>query len=116
MDSKKIMKMILRSSVVVAALFGVYFWGTSPKQPPFNDKESLVLQGLMQAIQYAHMTPKEVNDELSKAVFKTYLERIDGAKRYLNQKDVDKLKKYELLLDDQINARCWNGQGRTIFY
>lgn len=104
MDSKKIMKMILRSSVVVVALFGVYFWGLDSKQPPINDKESLVLQGLMQAIEYAHMTPKKVDDELSKTVFKTYMERIDGAKRYLNQKDVDKLKKHELLLDDQING------------
>ena len=98
------MKMILRSSVVVVALFGVYFWGLDSKQPPINDKESLVLQGLMQAIEYAHMTPKKVDDELSKTVFKTYMERIDGAKRYLNQKDIDKLKKYELLLDDQING------------
>ncbi len=96
--------MILRSSLVIAALFGVYFFGSMKSQPPVNDKESLVLKGLMQMIDYAHMTPKKVDDELSKAVFKTYMERIDGAKRYLNQKDIDKLKKYELMLDEQING------------
>jgi carboxyl-terminal processing protease len=104
MEFKKIMKMILRSSLVIAALFGVYFFGSMKSQPPVNDKESLVLKGLMQMIDYAHMTPKKVDDELSKAVFKTYMERIDGAKRYLNQKDIDKLKKYELMLDEQING------------
>ena len=96
--------MILRSSLVIAALFGLYFFGSMKSQPPVNDKESLVLKGLIQMIDYAHMTPKKVDDELSKAVFKTYMERIDGAKRYLNQKDVDKLKKYELMLDEQING------------
>ena len=96
--------MILRSSLVIAALFGLYFFGSMKSQPPVNDKESLVLKGLMQMIDYAHMTPKKVDDELSKALFKTYMERIDGAKRYLNQKDVDKLKKYELMLDEQING------------
>ncbi len=103
MSSQKIMKMVLRSSVVIAVLFGLFFFNQGqPKLEP-NDKEALILQGVMQTIEYVHFSPKKVDDKMSKEVFKSYINRLDGYKRYFTQKDLDQLAKYELLVDDQVN-------------
>lgn len=107
MNSDKIKKMVLRSSVVIAAILGFYFFKPAPAQVPVNDKEALILQGLMQTIEYVHFGPQKTDDSFSKTVYKTYLERIDNQKRFLTKADVDKLKKYELLVDDQVNARSF---------
>jgi carboxyl-terminal processing protease len=108
MKSDKIRKMVLRSSVVIAALFGLYFIKMAqPSAVVVNDKEALVLQGLMQTIEYVHFAPKPVDDEFSKKVYKTYLERLDGQKRFFTLQDIDKLKAYELKIDDQVNERTF---------
>ncbi|MFN8338706.1 MAG: carboxy terminal-processing peptidase [Saprospiraceae bacterium] len=96
--------MVFRSSVLIAALCGLYFFNQPKTKDVGNDKEALILQGLMQTIEYVHYAPKKVDDELSKHIYKTYLDRLDGYKRYFTQKDLDQLKKYELNIDDQING------------
>jgi carboxyl-terminal processing protease len=102
-----IKKMIFRSSVVVAALFGVFFYNMKTQTPPPNDKEALILEGLMQTIEYVHFGPKKVDDDFSKTVYNTFLKRIDNQKRFLTQKEVDKLAAYQLKIDDQVNARTF---------
>lgn len=89
---------------MIAALCGLYFFNQPKTKDVGNDKEALILQGLMQTIEYVHYAPKKVDDELSKHIYKTYLDRLDGYKRYFTQKDLDQLKKYELNIDDQING------------
>jgi len=73
-----------------------------------HDKEALILQGLMQTIEYVHFAPKPVDDSFSKSVYKTYLERIDAQKRFLTQQDIDKIKQYEFKIDDQVNVRTFD--------
>lgn len=107
MKSEKIKSMIFRSSVVLVALFGLYFYNSGGPQTVINDKEALILQGLMQTIEYVHYAPQPVNDDFSKAVYKSFLERLDGSKRFLTQEDVNKLSVYELQVDNQVNARTF---------
>lgn len=99
--------MILRSSLVVALLGALYFFRPGQPRLPLNDREALILEGLMQNIEYIHMSPKAVDDAFSKHVFKTFTERMDGGKRYFTQKEINELKKYENLIDDQVNARSY---------
>ena len=99
--------MILRSSLIFAGLLGFYFFGVNPKNEPNPDKEAMTLQSLIQVIDYVHFSPKKIDDQMSQSVYKSYLEQIDGAKRYLTQEDLSKLKKYEFQIDDQINARTF---------
>ena len=95
--------MVLRSSVVLVALFGLFFYNMNePKVVP-KDKEALILQGIIQTIEYVHFTKKPLDDNFSKVVYKTFLERLDGQKRFLTQKDIDQLKKYEFQIDNQVN-------------
>lgn len=99
--------MVFRSSVVITALCGLYFFNIGKPQPVVNDKEALILQGLMQTIEYVHFAPKPIDDEFSKTIYKTYLERIDGGKRFFTQKDIEQLKKYETQIDNQVSARTF---------
>lgn len=95
--------MILRSSIVVALLLGFYWFNSGPaKITGADNKEALTLKAMMQTIEYTHLNPKAIDDEMGKAVYKLFLKRIDGGKRYLTQKDIDFLKNYETKIDDQI--------------
>lgn len=96
--------MLVRSSLVVALLLGWYMFKPKQMEIVSTDKESVILQVLVETIRMGHMAPKPIDDEFSKYLFKNYLERIDGGKRYLTQADMNTLKKYEILLDDQVNA------------
>jgi carboxyl-terminal processing protease len=102
--------MIFRSSLLVVGLFGAYFLTDAIKgKDPINnnDKEALILQSMMQTIEYVHFDPKKVDDDMSKAVFKTFLDRVDGGKRFLTQAEYNKLKIHELKIDNQVSARTF---------
>src|SRR5688500_14218010 len=49
-----------------------------------------------------HYSPKDINDKFSKEVFRKYLETVDPMKNILLQTDLDKLKKFENTIDDEI--------------
>ncbi|MBK9255473.1 MAG: carboxy terminal-processing peptidase [Saprospiraceae bacterium] len=99
--------MHFRSSLVIVALFGLLFFRMSHQEVAVSDKEGLILQGILQSIESVHFNPKAVDDNFSKHVYKTYLERLDNGKRFLTQKDIDQLKKYEEKLDDQAKLRTF---------
>jgi hypothetical protein len=71
MKSQKIFSMVLRSSVVIAALLGLYFFKMAEPTVVVNDKEALILQGLMQTIEYVHFAPKKVDDVFSRILIKS---------------------------------------------
>ena len=77
--------MIYKSSVVVALILG--FVGFKSLQPSItgNDKESLIISAMLQYVENVHYSPKPIDDQLSKFVFKTYLERVDAGKRYFTR-------------------------------
>jgi len=96
-----------KSSIIVFLLFGVLVFGAFYPRVNFKERESMILHAVMNFLDQAHFTPKAVDDEFSKKVFTNYLKSIDGAKRFLTQEDVEKLKPYELLIDDQAIARTF---------
>jgi len=73
-----------------------------------SDKDKALLDVLTQSLNSGHYSPKEINDEFSKNVFKLYLERIDYSKRFLLQEDINSLKEYELKIDDEISSLNFN--------
>jgi carboxyl-terminal processing protease len=105
MNNKFLNKMHFRSSIIIAGLFALLFFKMYNPQPVISDKEVLILQGIISSIESVHFNPKPIDDSFSKHVYKTYLERIDNGKRFLTQKDINQLKKYELKIDDQVNEK-----------
>jgi carboxyl-terminal processing protease len=50
-----------------------------------------------------HFSHKKIDDNLSRAAFQLYLKQLDFQKRFLLKADVERLRDYTLLIDDEVN-------------
>ena len=76
---------------------------------PFNyqEREAMILTGVMKFMEQVHYNPEMMNDELSAVIFDEYVESIDSRKRFLTQVEVDQLSQYRNLIDDQIKIKTF---------
>ncbi len=69
----------------------------------FDEKRNkLIGYMLYKQLPSIHFSDKRVDDSLSQAAFDLYLKQLDFQKRFLLQEDVDKLKKFALMIDDNL--------------
>ena len=68
-----------------------------------SDKEEAIDQLLIQSLNNLHYSPQVVDNDFSQKVYKLYLQRLDYNKKFLIQSDVDELKKFDKLVDEDIN-------------
>ncbi len=73
-----------------------------------KDKEKIITELVINGLQFAHYQHNDLNDEFSKRVYKSYVERIDYTKKFLLQTDIDKLQEYEVLIDDELKQLSSN--------
>lgn len=85
----------LPALVAVLAFFAFY--------PPINnaEKEAVLMQTILTSLNTLHFQPVDVNDEFSAKAFDIYMERLDGGRRWLTEKEVKQLEKYRDKMDDQ---------------
>ena len=76
--------------------------GTEKTPPP--SKYEKILQSVGEIITQGHFSPKDINDEFSKKVFKKYFEELDPEKNIFLQSDIESLKKYEKRIDDEMKG------------
>src|SRR5690606_23657620 len=69
-----------------------------------EDKKKNILFAVMAGIQRTHFSPKEINDSLSSQVYYKVLTNLDYDKKFFTQGDINRLKKYQFDIDDQIKA------------
>ena len=74
----------------------------SKKEFVSNDKDRLLIELISHVIQRGHFNVKSLNDDMSEQIFHTYLESIDGQKRYFLQSDFREFAKYMYRIDDQL--------------
>ncbi len=74
-------------------------------QPEQKGKKQFIQSLVMSTLSRSHYDPIKLDDEFSKKAFKEYLDRVDYNKLFLHQSDVDGLKSFELLIDNQIAAQ-----------
>lgn len=67
-----------------------------------KDKEKIISELVINGLKYAHYNNNQIDDDFSKRVYNSYIEGLDYTKKFLLQEDVDQLKKYETLLDDEL--------------
>jgi carboxyl-terminal processing protease len=65
-------------------------------------KNELILMTINRMISEGHFSPKNLNDEFSKDLFKNYIESVDFNKIYFTQQDIAEFSKFETQLDDQV--------------
>ena len=71
----------------------------------YKEKESLILDAVLNYIDALHFHPVEMDDDFSNLVFDSYIEAMDPSKRFLLQSEVDQLSIYKDQLDDQIKNK-----------
>ncbi len=94
---------IIAISAVLFFSFGSMFGNADPVE-----KEKAILDSVLKFLELLHIQPKDINDEFSKTLHKSYLESLDPGKRFLMASEIEQLNQFELLLDDQINERTFD--------
>ncbi len=112
---EKMKRLILVAGVVLIAV-GLVVASVLPKNENLeptaingdpSDKEKVIIQALIGSLNQIHLSPRTIDDEFSKKIYKVYMDRTDGARRWFTQEDVSQLKKFEMLLDDETNAASY---------
>ncbi|MFN2437665.1 MAG: tail-specific protease, partial [Chitinophagaceae bacterium] len=76
--------------------------GTGTATPP--SKYERILQSVGEILTQGHFSPKDINDNFSQKVYKKYFEDMDPEKNIFLSDDIDKLKKFEKRIDDEIKG------------
>ena len=86
----------LLAAVTAALTFFAFY-------PPENtpQKETALIQTILTSLNSLHFQPVEIDDDFSSKAYDLYLNRLDGGRRWLTEKNVDKLEKYRKDLDNE---------------
>ena len=99
MNKRKFLLLLI--PVVLVALFSFVKFQYKADQ---QEKNKVLTELLYRSLEQAHFDMREVNDDFSTKAFDLYLKALDGNKRFLLQEDVDKMKKFELAMDDELQS------------
>ncbi len=92
----------------VIVLFGVLFFAFRNSKGIVSNEVITQQQKLLSAVtallEQQHYSPKKINDDFSKKIFKSYLDQLDGDKTLFTQADITALKKMETTIDDEIKG------------
>ena len=69
-----------------------------------KSRYSKILRNVGILLEEGHYSPKKIDDNFSKEVFKKFVEDLDGDKNILLQSDVEGFKKFETVIDDEIHG------------
>jgi carboxyl-terminal processing protease len=89
---------------IIAALTGLlgYLGIASFQRSDNGDKEKVILSAVLQLMEKNHFKDVPINDDLSEKLYHTYIDRLDGMKRFLIMSDLDLLDNYRDSLDNEL--------------
>jgi carboxyl-terminal processing protease len=90
---------ILLMLVIAGTFLAFQSLGKSSNPPSKYEK---ILRNVGQMLKEAHYSPKDINDDFSRKIFKKFLNDLDPDRNIFLQSDYDALKKYETKIDDEI--------------
>jgi carboxyl-terminal processing protease len=101
--SKKFLTVML---VLTAASLFIAFstQGKNDRDDNPKSKYAKVLRNVGIILEEGHYSPKKIDDNFSKMVFKKFIEELDNDKNTLLQGDIDAFKKYETKIDDEVHG------------
>ena len=77
--------------------------GTDGKSGP-PSKYERILQNVGEMLKQGHYSPKDINDNFSRIVYRKFLEDLDPDRNILLQEDLVSLKRHETRVDDEIKG------------
>ena len=97
----------MKNSAILVALASVIAFIAFINPFNFQEREAMILTGVMKFMDQVHYNPKMINDELSVVIFDKYIEALDSRKRFLTQEEVDELAQFRNKIDDQIKIKTF---------
>jgi carboxyl-terminal processing protease len=74
----------------------------APAEPVLAPQDSLVAEMVCDLLQQGHLNRPEIGDEVSRRLFRGFLDALDPNKLYFVKSDIDEFKKQETELDDML--------------
>lgn len=69
------------------------------------DKDKLLVDLVSYVLEKAHYSPKDMDDEFSKGVYKDFIDALDPIKRFFTENDIKEFSRYENEIDDQLKNK-----------
>ncbi len=102
MMSKKFIPVML--VLVATSLFIAFQTQGNPDRDNPKSKYTRIIRNVGLLLEQGHYSPKTIDDNFSKQVFKKFIDDIDDDKNILLQSDIDGFKKFENKIDDEIHG------------
>ncbi len=77
-------------------------------------KEKILLEVLTKSLEAGHYEAYKVDDLISGRVYEKYIENLDYGKRYFLKTDIEKFKKFQYTIDDEINNKSFEFFNLTV--
>lgn len=95
--------------LAVILLFGGLFFAFRTVSAKDDSNELLTQQqrllgAVASLLKEQHYSPKQINDDFSRKVFKSYFDQLDNDKSIFLQSDINAVKKFETSIDEEING------------
>ncbi|MFT4760944.1 MAG: carboxyl-terminal processing protease [Saprospiraceae bacterium] len=68
------------------------------------EKESVLMETILNFQSYYHYSPQEIDDDFSVKLYDSYVERLDGGRRWLIESEVNQLELFKKELDNEAQA------------
>jgi carboxyl-terminal processing protease len=91
--------------LLIVAVLSVALWSFMPRTKSDPEKDKLLIELLTFVIERGHYDPAAIDDNLSKGIYKDYIQALDPSKRFFLQSDIDEFARYENQIDDQIKNK-----------
>jgi carboxyl-terminal processing protease len=92
---------LLVSALGIAIALKTFAFSTNPPS-----KYERILRNLSELLEEIHYSPKNIDDQFSKEVFKKYLGEVDVEKKIFLKSDITELSRYQTQLDDEILGKA----------
>ncbi|MGE5108151.1 MAG: carboxy terminal-processing peptidase [Sphingobacteriales bacterium] len=102
MFSKKSLPIILLLVLGGGVFYAVQSSGNANNP---RTKYEKILHSVGEMLEEGHYSPRKIDDDFSKTIFKKFVAQLDGDKIYFLQSDLDALKKFETKIDDEIHGK-----------
>lgn len=102
---KRNFKLVLVAVILSATLFAFTALENKKSEAHDPEKDKLLVELLLFVIERGHYDPASIDDNLSKGIYKDFIDALDPSRRYFIQADIDKFAKHETLIDDQIKNK-----------
>lgn len=96
-----------RLPILILLLVGGFFLVGS-RSAVTNDppgKYEKILKNVGEMLREAHYSPKQIDDNFSKTIYKRYFEHLDPNRSMFLKSDIESLKKFETRIDDEIKGQ-----------